>query len=60
MLYTEGILVVYFYIAGPQNPADTLSRVFDRNNSFGKIRTMDASGLRLPRLKETFCPLSEE
>ncbi|CAD2214073.1 hypothetical protein, conserved [Angomonas deanei] len=60
MLYTEGILVVYFYIAGPQNPADTLSRVFHHHNSFGEIRTLDASGLRLPSLKETFCQLAED
>lgn len=51
-----------FYIAGPLNPADFISRNFGElpENSAGNIFKREVHGMGLPALRTTYSPLCEE
>ncbi|CAD2222526.1 hypothetical protein, conserved [Angomonas deanei] len=54
----DHLLVLFFYLPGPQNPADQLSRVIDSSNC-GEIRRVQLNGRQLPTLRNCYCPLLE-
>ncbi|CAD2217460.1 hypothetical protein ADEAN_000493800 [Angomonas deanei] len=57
LVFKEGITFVFYYIAGPQNPADTLSRRFQiYGESVSEIQVND---LTVPFLRSTYSPLAE-
>ncbi|KAK7199014.1 hypothetical protein NESM_000869300 [Novymonas esmeraldas] len=61
LLYERNIEVVFFYIAGPLNPADTLSRNFGEympTAGSSLVRSW-VSDVALPALGSTFSPLCE-
>ncbi|KPA86243.1 hypothetical protein ABB37_00476 [Leptomonas pyrrhocoris] len=55
----RNIDVVFFYIAGAVNPADTYSRNFGENDYFSCLTVDRAAGLSLPPLSSTYSPLCE-
>ncbi|CAD2219414.1 hypothetical protein, conserved [Angomonas deanei] len=57
LFFEKGVTIVFFYIAGPQNPADTLSRRFQiYGESVSEIQVDD---LTVPFLRSTYSPLAE-
>jgi len=58
MRYTHGVGTTFFYIEGPSNPADTLSRYFGAEASGGQVVIRPAPTTR-PLLTETFSPVAE-
>ncbi|KPA83995.1 TATE DNA transposon [Leptomonas pyrrhocoris] len=61
VFYERGISVVFFYIAGPMNPADTLSRNFGdfEPRQRGSLARTVVNDVALPLLCNTFSPLCE-
>lgn len=57
--FQHGIDVTYFYIDGPCNPADTLSRTFGVEAANGLIIRRPAPTTLLPSLRSTYCPVVE-
>lgn len=58
LFHEEDIHVVFFYLAGEQNPADDLSRHFGENYSSQTIES-PAEQYGIPRLVNTYSPLCE-
>jgi len=60
LAFHRGIEVDFFYVSGPSNPADHLSRNFGDGggDDHGVVRG-EAPGMRLPALSCTYCPLCE-
>jgi len=56
----RGILVVFFYIAGPCNPADDLSRNFGEETSQGNVLARINVATVLPPLSQTYSNVCEE
>lgn len=56
-LFERHVSVTFFYIAGPQNPADTLSRQFTGD---GLLREQHSVSVDVPFLRDTFCQLCED
>jgi len=54
-MFERGIVVQFFYVPGPQNPADTLSRQFSQEGSL--LLEWDGVNVDVPFLRTTYCPL---